>query len=116
MRNLTSAEVAFLNLLLEKSQTRELVTTNLLTVQVETMNDGGMGSLSFAHSGNCSAGMVRPCDSDFLDTDGVPVSVVLSLDQAGEIIELDVWKGDFSAVKRFPTNSAELNVRKWGSE
>ncbi|WP_411178823.1 DUF6984 family protein [Paraburkholderia gardini] len=43
------------------------------------------------------------CQLGFLDSDGVPILVTLSLDNFGQLFELDVWKVDFSAIQRFPS-------------
>lgn len=69
---------------------------------VEQMDDGGMGSLRFVsdardrHVGGALAG------ASFLDEDGVLVSVTLNVDQHGQLFELDIWKVDFSPLKRIP--------------
>ena len=36
------------------------------------------------------------------DEDGVPVSISLNSDQHGEPFEIDMWKVDFSPLRRFP--------------
>lgn len=39
---------------------------------------------------------------EFRDDDGVEVIATLSLDNYGDLYELDMWKTDFSALKSFP--------------
>ena len=39
---------------------------------------------------------------EFTDSDGVPVSVSLYVDQEGRPFELDLFKADFSALRRLP--------------
>ncbi|CAN0627471.1 protein of unknown function [Burkholderia multivorans] len=70
---------------------------------VEDMNDGGMGSLRFYRQ-NSGKRFLREdvCQMMFSDADGVPVLITLSLDNFGQLFELDVWKVDFSPLKRFP--------------
>lgn len=71
---------------------------------VEEMCDGGMGSLRFLSRDE------RPrqfgeklVEREFVDSDGVPLIVAINFDNRGELYELDVWKVDFSPLKRFPT-------------
>ena len=69
---------------------------------VEEMR-GGMGGFRFV-----AAGGERPrlghvlAEADFDDADDVPVTVTLNLDDRDRLYELEVWKGDFSNLKRFP--------------
>jgi hypothetical protein len=77
---------------------------------VEEVNDGAMGSLSFVDETetDSSFGAVL-AEGTFLDEDGILVSVALYVDGRGELFELDVWKTDFSALKRFPA-LAEVQI------
>lgn len=76
---------------------------NLDSVMLEGMKDGRMGSHRFMnrkadrHFGRVAA------RCQFADADGVPVSAALILDQEGELFELEVWKVDFSPLRRWPT-------------
>jgi len=71
---------------------------SLPAIEVEEMDDGGMGSLLFK-SGKLDRFLGKELASEtFVDTDGVEVIVTLSLDNYGELFELDVWKVDFSPV------------------
>jgi hypothetical protein len=63
------------------------------------MNDGGMGSLRFVGSADRRFGKCIG-EAEFDDLDGVPVSVALNVDQYGQLFELDLWKVDFSPLKR----------------
>lgn len=70
------------------------------TLEADSMPEG-MGSLRFVgwserKFGSCVG------ETTFTDSDGVLVVVGLNLDQAGELFELDMWKVDFSPVKRIP--------------
>ena len=40
--------------------------------------------------------------ANYVDEDGILVSVSLNLDQQGEPFEIDMWKVDFSPLRRFP--------------
>ncbi len=39
---------------------------------------------------------------EYLDSDGVPVSITINADDHGELFELDFWKVDFSPLKHYP--------------
>ena len=60
------------------------------------MKDGGMGSLKFHPSRTGRTMSAVAAEYRFCDSDGIPVSVELLLDQNGEMFELDVWKVDFT--------------------
>ncbi|HRI35934.1 MAG TPA: hypothetical protein PK765_02445 [bacterium] len=67
------------------------------------MNDGGMGSVKFVYDSDTLAIFGTEIASAlYCDTDGVPVSITVNLDQAGRFFELDIWKVDFSPLQRFP--------------
>ncbi|HTL40473.1 MAG TPA: hypothetical protein VL294_03275 [Pseudolysinimonas sp.] len=69
---------------------------------VRPLDDGGMGSLSLDIDGVERFGEVVG-EVEFRDSDGVGVSAALYLDSHGGLYELDVFKGDFSALRRWPT-------------
>jgi hypothetical protein len=70
---------------------------------VEDMKDGGMGSVRFKDSDNRERRLGKKiAEAEFRDQDGIPVSAVLNLDDKGQLFELDMWKVDFSALKRYP--------------
>lgn len=102
MRKLTSGEFEFIKKLIESCEEHELLLPQLKQISVDGMNDGGMGSLLF-----CSLDSQRSIGreiarQDFFDEDGVSVSAVLSVDNYGNLYELDVWKADFSKLIGFP--------------
>jgi hypothetical protein len=91
-----------LELISEKPQAIQFMNA-LSDALVEEMDDGGMGSLRFCageeearHLGS------KLAEKEFIDSDGVPVIVTVNLDNRGELYELDIWKVDFSSLKRFP--------------
>ena len=71
---------------------------------VESMVDGGMGSLKLIPSEATPhrkfGGVVS--DLEFNDADGAKVFVDLNVDQNGLLFEVDVWTTDFSALIRIP--------------
>jgi hypothetical protein len=69
--------------------------------QVRDMDDGGMGSLKFAGGDHRSLGSCL-VEAEYLDRDGVPVSIVLNSDTNGLFYELDMWKVDFAPLHEYP--------------
>src|SRR6266436_2872977 len=70
---------------------------------VKEMKDGGMGSLRFKGTNNRERRFGKKiAEAEFMDEDGVLVSVVVNLDNSDELLELDIWKVDFSPLKRYP--------------
>jgi|SRR3954470_8917059 len=72
---------------------------------VESMADGGMGSLSIAPSGAARRFGAVAAECHFHDSDGVPVLASLYLDEQAAPLEVDVWKVDFSPLARWPARS-----------
>ena len=72
---------------------------------VEEMADEGMGSVQFVNPNKPSRTrrmLERIAEKEFWDVDGVPILVSLNVDEVREIFELDIWKADFTPVRRFP--------------
>jgi hypothetical protein len=70
------------------------------------MQDGGMGSLILATDESLQKPGRRfgrmAAELQFNDADGVAVLASLAVDQYGNLLELDLWKTDFSALIRIP--------------
>jgi hypothetical protein len=75
---------------------------DLDSIEVESMADGGMGSLAIAPVGGRKYGS-SPAECHFFDSDGVVVSVELNLDESGAPFEIDVWKVDSSPTLSWPS-------------
>jgi hypothetical protein len=68
------------------------------------MSDGGMGSLRLIgkqSSGGREFGR-QLAAVRFIDLDGTIVVATLCADKSGDPFELDLWKTDFSPLKRIP--------------
>ena len=92
MRNLNSTEIEIMTKLLNIASL-EIDVTQLL---VNSMDDGGMGSLSIGeHYASRQLGQ-EIAEYMFDDIDGIPVSAALNVDKQGNLYELDIWKVDFS--------------------
>ena len=79
----------------------EQLLRQLELARVRDMDDGGMGSLKFAGDESRSLGSCL-VEAEFLDRDGVPVSIALNADTYGRLYELDMWKVDFAPLQEYP--------------
>jgi hypothetical protein len=106
VRLLRDDEKSLLVSLIDRKPNGEALLKSLASALVEEMDDGGMGSLRFLRSDGKQqrlGGLLS--EREFADSDGVPVMVAINLDDCGELFELDIWKVDFSPLKRFPVVS-----------
>jgi len=75
-------------------------------LRVTEMEDGGMGSLLFQTGSSIAQfGLAKLF---FRDEDGVLVSASLNATCEGKPVELDIWKVDFSQLRRWPLDSEIL--------
>lgn len=105
LRLASDPEKAVISALLALKPETAQLTDTLHGLLVAEMSDGGMGSLSLVPNGLAGAqrGFGRQVVmGEFADSDGVPVSVALNVDNQGYLYELDVWKVDFSQLMRWP--------------
>lgn len=68
---------------------------------MEDMPDGGMGSFRILHP---AVGEVHwtLATADYIDADGIPISIALLGDETRNPSEVDLAKGDFSRVVEYP--------------
>lgn len=97
-RHLSESEKSLVKLMLQGVDFPGITADSLAAIEVEEMDDGGMGSLLFKSSKLDRLLGKELASKTFVDTDGVEVIVTLSLDNYGDLFELDVWKVDFSPV------------------
>lgn len=102
-RELRNDERAIIEKLVEHTRHEDKVLGDLARLPVQDMPDGGMGSLKF-HTRRAKQAVYGEeiAEGSFEDADGMPVSVTLSLDDAGELFEFDVFKADGSPLIRYP--------------
>jgi len=102
-RVLSEPETRLLRAMLIGASCDEAILEQLGSSRVVEMGDGGMGSLKFKSSGGEDSRLGETVSqAEFIDEDGVAVSATINLDQYGNLYELDVWKVDFSPLKRWP--------------
>jgi hypothetical protein len=107
MRLLNQEEIALLRALVSETPQAARFLDSLSHMHVEEMHDGGMGSLKFVASDQKSRNLGKTLiEKEFTDSDGTPITVAINLDENGDLFELDIWKVDFSSVKRFPVVDA----------
>ncbi|PJZ75674.1 DUF6984 family protein [Leptospira neocaledonica] len=101
-RQINSAEERLLVFLLKKSNLSKYVDLDASKLKVQEMDDGGMGSLFFLANNEGRRMNKSIASLSFYDIDGIEVSVTLNIDQYGDLYELDLWKVDFSKLKKIP--------------
>lgn len=76
------------------------------SVLITPMNDGGMGSYFISKERYTSIAS----DVLFLDEDHIEVLASLYVNSAGEPCEVDVWKMNYSKLKRIPPVIVDIRV------
>lgn len=69
-----------------------------------------MGSIEFVGPGTGAMPGRTVAMAEYVDADGVVVSIALKLDTAGNLWEVDFWKVDFSPLVAYPT-PAQLRLQ-----
>jgi hypothetical protein len=103
-RPLREEERELIRSLLSRVSASAILEDILATSCVTDMDDGGMGSIRFVQSEPRTFGK-RLAEAEYVDSDGVLVSIALNADSKGQLFELDFWKVDFSRLRRYPTPS-----------
>jgi hypothetical protein len=103
MRPLKKEEYDFILAFLKDTPDTSRLIDTLPDLMVEEMDDGGMGSLKLLCGNNNKRRMGKDIARiDLFDVDGIPLSITLNLDEQENLYELDIWKVDFSPLRRFP--------------
>ena len=105
IRKLTDAEQHLLVVLVGKADNLNLPIGWLESLEVQQMNDGGMGSLRLFFPTTSAAKRTfgrQASELVFEDADGVKVVATLNLDSSEMPMELDLWKTDFSPLICIP--------------
>ena len=76
-------------------------------VLVEDLSDGGMGSVRVIRDNSYLKRKAMPyAQAMYIDEDSVLISVQINSDSFGRLYEIDIWKTDFSSVKRYPNENS----------
>lgn len=101
-RPLRTEEKALLAALLGSSL--DAIDERLRARVVEDMSDGGMGSIRFISEPGESRSFGKAiAEAEYVDADGVTVSIAVNVDDRGDLYEVDFWKVDFSPLREYPT-------------
>ncbi len=102
-RLLSPEELQLLQTMLAGVRGKPEIKTNLTSVLVEDMQDGGMGSVRFLAPGAAKRHFgMAVAQAEYVDEDGVPVYITINVDREDHLFEIDFWKVDFSPLKRYP--------------
>ena len=113
-RKLRKEEAALVTAMVRNSPNADELLRSLSARLVEDMSDGGMRSVRFRAADNRQRRFGQKiAEAEFTDEDGTLVSAVVNVDQNGELFELDIWKVDFSPLKRYP-RPEELHLKPVG--
>ena len=104
-RSLRPEEQALLRALLSGQEGFQLLDDQIMNGLVAEMPDGGMGSIRFVGDESRELGRLL-AEAEYLDDDGILVSIVVNADKAGRLFEIDFLKVDFSALKQYPRPDA----------
>lgn len=102
-RNLKEEEKRLLILLIKRAGLK-MTTTEMDKLLVREMDDGGMGSLYISSTETVPENRIfgrQASEYFFDDLDGVKVIASLYLDKEGRLFEIDMWKTDFSPLKKW---------------
>src|SRR5271169_5116901 len=103
LRPLRTDERELLQALLSGVWSAPEIAKRLAQVVVQQMSDGGMGSVRFVNSASEKRLFGREAvAADYIDSDGIPVDITVSLDQERDLFEIDFWKVNFSPLLRYP--------------
>src|SRR5439155_11043105 len=100
-RPLRDEERELIRSLLSRLSDQSELEHTLQASRVTDMQDGGMGSIRFVQPERRSFGKTL-AEAQYVDSDGVVVSITINADQKGQLFEVDFWKVDFSPLKRYP--------------
>jgi hypothetical protein len=103
-RPLREEELVLIRALLNGVYPAKVLESALESSRVTDMQDGGMGSIRFTGAEPQSFGKAL-LEAQYLDSDGVLVSIAVNADKHGQLFELDFWKVDFSPLRRYPKPS-----------
>ena len=84
------------------------------SVNVNPMDDGGMGSLLFILNQSSKNKRVYGrtiMEGEFYDLDGSVVSLAVNVDSEDRLLEMDVWKTDFSPLIKVPPTNIPFRFR-----
>lgn len=100
-RYLRDEEKNLLSSLLSTRNDFSLIEQQIAHGRVCDLCDGGMKSVQFWAPEKRSFGATL-LEAEYLDADGVLLSIAINADSQGSLYEVDFWKVDFSPLKLYP--------------
>lgn len=98
MRNIREEEKVLVDFLLKKGNLNPK--DYPYKDEVDPYEGDVMGSISLG--GNVNIYDRDLIQAQYIDTDGTPVVITLTVDQQGKLLDLDFWKEDFSKLIAYP--------------
>lgn len=102
IRGVTSEEIALVEWMLRSLPLGAANETPLKACKVRSFDNGGMGGFEFVGSRSDRRFSETISEAIYKDSDGVECIIQLNVDDFGDLMELDIWKTDFSPLVKFP--------------
>jgi len=97
--------------MLSEAPKAENLLSALETRRVADMSDGGMGSIRFIADTEENRLLGHPiATAECLDSDNVVISIAITVDNRGDLYEIDLWKVDFSPLRSYPRPGNLRNI------
>lgn len=102
MRKLTEQEIYIINKLIGQSNLPVSLPKPLIDLYCEAIDDGGMGSIKILYEDSNREVLLKAGDIqiNYQDIDNIPVNITFLIDENFNFRELDVFKADFSSLKK----------------
>lgn len=108
-RSLRSEETSILAALLKPPLDQYVC--GLATCKVQDLDDGGMGGIKFLReSGKPRSFGKTIAEAEYIDADGVLVSIAINVDDVGDLLEIEFWKVNYAALCIYP-KPEQLSIR-----
>ena len=105
-RHIKTEEKELIQFILNHSNEFELLSQ--IPENVYDLDDGGMGSIKFTNKPERVYGR-DVLEVNYTDADATQVVIALTIDNKGELFELDFWKVNFEKLNKYPKpNEIEL--------
>ena len=99
LRNIKEEEKVLITSILELAGSMDRISS--IPEVVYDLDDGGMGTIKFTndHKRVYGADILQV---NYIDSDTTPVIIGLTIDNRGELFELDFWKVNFEKLLKYP--------------
>ena len=98
-RNIKAEEKILITSILELAGSTDRIAS--IPEVVYDSNDGGMGTIKFTND-NERVYAEDILEVNYIDSDKTPVKIALTIDNKGDLFELDFWKVNFEKLIEFP--------------